>query len=580
MRKSVKFALIAVIMALSLLMGACGESGQRSSAPKVEIVERSQLLNQVGIESFISAENLQYLSENGLTVTFRDFTLTSDTQAEFNLILANTDGKKVTLPMHAMLDYNHSVENGKDVFADIRLYWGGIDLYGDDIVVVNISQPVRFSLTDMEMKWDSYDTAFADGGYILDMVRSGENTAFLYYTANDEGIAVFDDDNSLVSRISFAKEAGTTNLADTTADDFIPGALQATASLHDTGGGTLYAAGKSHSYLFDYTTQKLYTFGDKPWRSVVRDSAVYNIHRLENPSSTINPFVYILMAESKGEIIDRQTFSIPVSTIHQELNMFINGNGQPVLMCASTGMVVTVDLVNDTTYTQFNITDEMLGEKLYTSMDKAYELYSYAHFESDVPAYHIAMKETETGDIRYIGEIGKINGYYEGETGFMPDNTVYLLTSDDCRLFSNDMTSVSHIFSLSDTFPLGVVNNNYDTRHLVSVAVIDDERFAAVYYEDNLMASDAERFVDIENKNILASVYRVAVFDKDGNMKTDYSTDMNVVCGWCPVNSHVKGGQLSIAVNYKDTDQVLTKGTLDLSDGSFIIVKEYSEPVR
>ncbi len=576
MRKFVKFTVTA-LMALCLIFTACTDTGSRPSQPKVEIVERSDLLNQINMSYILPREKVQRLSDKGLNVTFKHFMLTSDTRATFDLVLHNKDGVKLSLPMHAMLDYGHTVENGKDVFTDIQLYWGDVDLYGDSFVVTNMSQPIRFSLDKMEMQGESYDASFADGGYIVDSVQTGDNIAFLYYTDDDEGIAVFDSASHLVSRTSFVKSPGTSNLADISGDAFVPARLQDTAHIHETG-GTLYTDGLAHSYLYDYINSTLYTGDNTVWKTVTDGDITYNVYRFENNQSTKQPFVYMATGEKAGDIIERQTFTIPVPVTGADITMAVNAGGQPLLSCVATGMLLTVDFVNDTAYTQFNITEDMLGEKLYTSRDKAYELYSYAHYDADIPAYHIALKETATGNIRYIDEIGMINGYYEGETGFADNENIYLLTGENLKIYNADMTAVSHTFALADYFRLGVISDSYDTRHLVSATVAGEDKFAVVYYEDNLMAADEDRFADIQSKTTLNSVYKVAVFDTAGTLINTYDTSMNVICGWCPVYSYIKGDDMNIVVNYKDTDHIFTKGILTLTDGAFTLTKEYTAP--
>lgn len=577
MRKFVKITALAVIMLLSVAFTACENTQQQSSAPKVEIVERSALLNRIDMSYIIPREKVRRLSNRGLNVSFKHFMLTSDTRATFDLMLQNKDGVKLTLPIHALLNYDHTVENGKDLFTDIQLYWGDVDLYGDSFVVTNMSQPIRFSLDKMEMQWESYDTSFADGGYIVDSVQTGDNIAFLYYTENDEGIAVFDSESQLISRTSFVKTPGTSNLADISGDVFVPARLQKTAHIQETG-GTLYTDGLLHSYLYDYNRKTLYTGDNKVWKTAADGDITYKVYRFESSLDTAQPFTYMATSEKSGRIQDRQTFRTPVSVTGKEISMAVNSAGQPLLTCDATGMMLTVDFVNNAAYTQFNITEEMLGEKLYTSKDKAYELYSYAHSDADIPEYHIALKETETGLIRYIGEIGRMNGYYEGETGFIDNEKIYLLTGENLKIYDTDMTSVSHIFALADYFPLGVISDSYDTRHLVSATAAGEDKFAVVYYEDNLMASDEDRFVDIQSKNTLNSVYKIAVFDTAGTLINTYDTSVNVICGWCPVYSYIKGDDMSIIVTYKNTDHIFTKGTLTLTDGAFTLTKEYTAP--
>ncbi|MBQ8604437.1 MAG: hypothetical protein IJ410_06315 [Oscillospiraceae bacterium] len=575
MKKFVKITALTALMIMAMAFTACDTTQQRSSSPKVEIVERSDLLNRIDMSYIIPREKVRRLSNRGLNVTFKHFMLTSDTQASFDLILENKEGIKLTLPVQAMLDYDHTVENGRDVFSDIQLYWGDVDLYGDSIIVTNMSQPIRFSLTDMEMKWEKYDTSFADGGYIVDSIQTGDNMAFLYYTENDEGIAVFDSNSQLVSRTSFVKTGDSSNLADVHGDVFVPARLQSDAHIYDVG-GILYAKGDNRSHMFDYNRGRLYTLSGTPWQTVETEDTIYTIHRFENYTGGKSA-IYMAMAEKGGQITDMQTFSMPVSPVNLAVTSVVNGNGQPVLEFADIGMMITIDFAGDRAYTQFTITDEMLTEKLYTSPDKAYELYSYAHYDSTVPAYHIALKETATGAIRYIGEIGMINGYYEGETGFV-DDSIYLLTGENLRIFDTDMSSTTHTFALADYFRLGNIGDGYDTRHLVSSTSTENGGVAVVYYEDNLMAADEDRFADMQSKTTLKSVYKVAVFDFEGNMTASYDTGMNVICGWCPVHSYIKGGEINISVEYKDTDHIFTKGTLNLTDGAFTLVKEYTAP--
>jgi len=576
MRKFVKTAALAVLVLLSVAFTAC-ENTQQSSAPKVEIVERSDLLERINMSYILPQEKVRRLSDKGLNVTFKHFMLTSDTRATFDLVLQNKDGAKLSLPMRAMLNYNHTVENGQDVFNDIQLYWGDVDLYGDSFVVTNMSQPIRFSLDKMEMQWESYDTSFADGGYIVDSVQTGDNIAFLYYTEDREGIAVFDSESHLVARNDFAKTPGVSNLADISGDVFVPARLQNTAHIHETG-GTLYTDGLSHSYLYDYANNTLYTGDNTVWKTAVDGDTTYSVYRFENSHGSEQPFVYMAVGEKAGDIIERQTFTIPVPVTGTDIAMSVNAGGQPLLSCAATGMLLTVDFVNDTAYTQFNITEDMLSQKLYTSKDKAYELYSYAHSDAEIPSYHIALKEIATGNIRYIDEIGMINGYYEGETGFADNENIYLLTGENLKIYNTDMTAVSHTFALADYFPLGVISDSYDTRHLVSATAVSEDKFAVVYYEDNLMTADEDRFADIQSKTTLKSVYKVAVFGTDGTLINTYDTSMNVICGWCPVYSYVKGDDMNIVVNYKDTDHIFTKGILAFTDGVFTLSKEYTAP--
>jgi len=582
-----KFVKICILLVMALALTACQyENWGENSGPTVDIVERSDLLDIVNIDYVFDSKDMSMLADHGITASMGDFRLTGDYAGTFNLTLKNTDGSRTTLPVNCLLAYDKNTVNGKDAFSNVQLYWGRLKIFGDDIVITNMNIARVLSLDNAFMTKTAMDLSFLDeiGGYALNVAPVADGYVYSYYSNTDCGIAIYSDDGRMSRKITLADE-GVTNSFATVKNIFN---IETTPLIYTSGNGMIYLAGAEYSvggknaYLYDMTNDISYgrsrIFMNQ---DLVSDGIRYALQYFYNEAT--GDMIFTAAKSDSEKITDFMIFDedprIPSFAHYIDQSLKLDENGNLRFDCAGAGLSLTVDFEQGVVTKQFNITEDLLGEKLYTSQDKKYSLYEFAHFNyPNMSTANIALKEENTGEIKYIGLMDILSGEVSTpDTGFFSNGEVYLLTGSDFKIFDRDMENTRPVFRISDNFELGynAVREGTD-RYLCAVRRNADKSFYVVYYDYNWM--DNDRYTEGNVMSELKATYQIALLDKDGNMISTHDTGVNVRCGSMPVNMYLSGSTLKCAVMYMDTDHALIKFDFNTNSKKIKLTQEFTQP--
>ena len=575
MNKFTKAGLCALILPAMAVLTACTpKPAPPPDKPVVEIVERTDLLDMITQEHIFSTRTAEQLGESGLSADFQNIQLTGEGTVSFDLIITAENGISFTAPVQGLISYKKETVNEKDIFSDIRLYWGGIEIYGEEAMVTNLTRLMSLSLEDISVPDTVIDLSgtIGDGGYILSTAAQNGKYAFLYHTPREDGFACFDSNGVMTEKVMLSTDG--CHLIKEAQSDTLPLDSEFTPSVRFMDGDDLLATGQKSAWYYN-TSEDILLSSTSPLAYVEKDGAEYGLYCLaatDSYTGMTDERIFLAVKTEKGiyqggVFFDGRNI---LGSLNGRMNLELH-SGKPQLTVPATGLEMDIDFSAEKVEPRYKISTDMLGEKMYVSKDKKYELYPM--ISDDIT--HIALKEVSTGKIRFISELGTVNhGAYSGETGFLPDGRVYVLGNDDCCIYTTDMEATVPQYRLSDYIQMGDnINTNLDSRVLVAALPYSETSVVALYYDDVHCENSDDRYYDRETGRLNA-VYKAALIDIQGNV-TVYNTEIQAVEGYSPVTIHLRGNKLNIVVSAENTLHVLTKGTLDLETGHSEITQEY-----
>ncbi len=192
-----------------------------------------------------------------------------------------------------------------------------------------------------------------------------------------------------------------------------------------------------------------------------------------------------------------------------------------------------------------------------SSPDGRYLLYYENRRDGDTR--HIILRDKNTGKEIFIGD-----EYYRHvkSAGFLEDNNIYVLSAYDYRVYNTDGEIIKVLGN--DTFDFGKnISPEIDGRYLAAVLhSYTGMPKAALYYE----YPAGYEFCNI-NDYQSGIYYKIALFDKNGNLKKTINTDLKAFITGKVRISDYNGDKMFFEVtrNYR----AITRGRFDMSTGRY-----------
>ncbi len=530
MKKNTKLMRIALItMLCAVCFAGCTPQAEEELPPVVEIVERTDLLDFIRPDMVFTGREKQALEAAGITAAIQNPRLSGENSVTFDMVMANNRGGEITITVTGRLDYD---KNGEK-FENVRLYWGGLFAKGQEILIYGITDLTHVDFTTGTP--DIRSTSLADSeisGTVLKAIPTDRSITAVMAAEDADYLVEWNyfDDFSRFKKLSLTP--GTLSTDDSRGVmpfdiDNRPDIHRLDDELLITGDGSAVYAYKNGSV--SYGTKLGYaSSGDI-------SMALYNLYGY---NSRISRFVAV---KKEGGVHTPVVLdSALLGGTRYEKTLYAE-NGYMISVPA-TGLELDVDFENRKPgRLRYKITQDMLGEKLYTSPDKKYELYQYApEMENGVDSYSVALFEKATGKITNLGFVGTI-GTQPGETGFDPNGNPYIYNSNDLYIYTTNVDSPTPVFKLSEHFSM-----DSDTYLLAACYNEKTQGFAVVHYTQ----------LQEEMK------YIITVFDKFGNRAGAYDTEIGVFGTDDIVTIYPKGTGYGVSVTGRGTGEIAHKLTV------------------
>ena len=581
--KKFKYIILAGIMAVSLTACTFDMPPEDNSQPLIDIVQRSELLDMVNIDYVLDDDTKQMLADNDVSVTMADFELTANYMAQFVLTF-NTANGSYSYKFNTILDYTANPDGS---FDDVRLYWGSVQYADGGLLITSLYD---YAFLPLDEKVENFTPHYLNfikdkGGYIIYSTADFDRYAFFYRTPTQEGIVVFDKNGKMLGHNTNAQPAlGTIGMFGTQTEALI---TDIPFSYENQFSGqfiseNLFMINVNDSYG---KTHRLYTvlnnglsedvhgyveplvIGDTEYsvyQIYLRDKSYYGGLALRKENGQ---FTGVVLFDTKG-----------YSYFKQSPGTLSFVDGKLIFHTSITGLRFTIDFENNTCEKDYQVTEEMLGEKIATSKDKKFSLYEYnKHSYNSHWVSYLALKNEKTEEIFFVDNYrGTGNSEYILEAGFFSNGDIYLMTAYDFKIFTTDTVENGPIFNIGEKFPLGYQKENelrYNNLHAVRR---DPENGSFIVVFDHL---NQNRFYDgPKNKNdqsLFDDKYEVSLLDSEGNLIKTYMTDMPVPAGVYPLDIYLSGDVLTMQNVDRETSEILQKSTLNIKTGKFTQVKKW-----
>ena len=574
--KKLKYIVAALVLAFSFTACNLEMPPEDNPLPMVDIVQRSELLDMVNIDYVLDDATKQMLADKDVSVSMANFELTADYMAQFVLTFDTSTGS-YKYKVNTVIDYTANADGS---FDDVRLYWGSVKYADGGLLITSLYDYAFLPLDKKVENFVPHHLTFIkdNGGYIVHSAADFGRYAFIYRTAEEEGIVVLDENDKLVSHftqpytyeeetdVPFSYE-GKYN-GELINENLFMMKLESSAMpsflLYNVSDNTL--SENAHQCVDTLTV------GGTQY-------TVYEIFAMESDKTGFGglairkengQYTGVVMYDTKGFVYEKQAYG----------TLSLNDDGQLVFHSQPTGVRFTIDFELGTCERDYLITEDMLGEKIDTSKDKNYCLYEYGlHQRNNYYVSYLALKNEKTGEIGFIDQYkGVQHRKFSLDAGFFSNGDIYLLTDYDFEIYTTDAFKNGPVFSLGERFPLGVTKDDgekYNALHAVRRDPVDGS-FIVVF--DHLPDS---RWYTAEYSDkydgVFNDKYEVALRDKDGNIIKTYMTDMYVGANKEPLNMYLSGNLLTLQNLDRYTGQIVQKGTLNIKTGEFILLKEWKQ---
>lgn len=575
-----KFIYILSVFIMAFSLAACAPDGmptEDDSLPSIDIVQRSRLLDMVTVDHLFSDKDKQLMADMGVSVYLDNFELTADDRAEFILFFkTKTDTFKYTA--QAVIDYTAMADGS---FEDIRFYWGGLTKAGDNLMVASLYDYAVLPLDGKtkELTTVQLDFIKENDGYIVHTAYGFGRYAVMYYSEQQAGIAVYDNNGNLVSNLTEKIErTGIVNMFGTHTEKLIS---DIPFSYNDNFYGFFVNKDLFMTDLrFEYEGYSLYNCADNTVSvhisSWVQPLTVGNITYFayqDHSGDYDKGYTGLALCKQNDEYIGCITYDTKGYTFENRNNgtLLLDDNGNLVYNSLPTGLQFVFDFKNNSYTNDYHITEEMLGDRLAQSKDKNYSIYEYSkHSHNSHSVSYIALKNEKTDEISFISAYkGRPYRDHILETGFFSNGEIYLMTDYDFAVYSPEDTEKGPVLNLGEKFPLGIDGPEYLKYNTLWAVRRDpvDKSFIVVY--DHLHHAYLYTPPLSEDENFCADTYDIAILDKDGNLIKTFTTEMKVPANTNVLNISLSGDILTMENVDREIGKTIQKATLNIKTGKY-----------
>lgn len=575
-----KFIYILSVFIMAFSLAACAPDGmppEDDSLPAIDIVERSELLDMVTVDHLFSDKDKQLMADMGVSVSLDDFELTADDRAEFTLFFkTKTDTFKYTA--QAVIDYTAMADGS---FEDIRFYWGGLTKAGDNLMVASLYDYAVLPLDGKtkELTTVQLDFIKENDGYIVHTAYGFDKYAVMYYSEQQAGIAVYDNNGNLISNLTEKIErTGIVNMFGTHTEKLIS---DIPFSYNDKFYGFFVSKDLFMTDLrFEYERYSLYNCADNTVSMTVSSwvqpltvgNITYFVYQ-DHSGDYDKGYTGLALCKQNDEYIGCITYDTKGYTFEKRNNgtLLLDDNGNLVYNSLPTGLQFVFDFKNNSYTNDYHITEEMLGDRLAQSKDKNYSIYEYSkHSHNSHSVSYIALKNEKTDEISFISAYkGRPYRDHILETGFFSNGEIYLMTDYDFAVYSPEDTEKGPVLNLGEKFPLGIDGPEYLKYNTLWAVRRDpvDKSFVVVY--DHLHHAYLYTPPLSEDENFCADTYDIAILDKEGNIIKTFATPMPVPVNTNVLNISLSGDILTMENLTRDTGKTIQKATLNIKTGKY-----------
>ena len=575
-----KFIYILSVFIMAFSFVACTPQNipdEDDSLPSIDIVQRSRLLDMVTVDHLFSDKDKQLMADMGVSVSLDNFELTADDRAEFTLFFkTKTDTFKYTA--QAVIDYTAMADGS---FEDIRFYWGGLTKAGDNLMVASLYDYAVLPLDGKtkELTTVQLDFIKENDGYIVHTAYGFGRYAVMYYSEQQAGIAVYDNNGNLISNLTEKIErTGIVNMFGTHTEKLIS---DIPFSYNDKFYGFFVSKDLFMTDLrFEYEGYSLYNCADNTVSMTVSSwiqpltvgNITYFVYQ-DHSGDYDKGYTGLALCKQNDEYIGCITYDTKGYTFENRNNgtLLLDDNGNLVYNSLPTGLQFVFDFKNNSYTNDYHITEEMLGDRLAQSKDKNYSIYEYSkHSHNSHSVSYIALKNEKTDEISFISAYkGRPYRDHILETGFFSNGEIYLMTDYDFAVYSPEDTEKGPVLNLGEKFPLGIDGPEYLKYNTLWAVRRDpvDKSFIVVY--DHLHHAYLYTPPLSEDENFCADTYDIAILDKDGNLIKTFTTEMKVPANTNVLNISLSGDILTMENLTRDTGKIIQKATLNIKTGKY-----------
>ena len=550
------------------------------------------------LQAFATADFIGYGREKtliaaDLAVQITDVSLVDKDYAQFSINISNgTD--TLVLPvkaellyyMHEEMPMGHELQWGCINLADGQLILTKYDFDKNCSVIHHYDAKTLQHINTVEMS-DSPDIR------LLNTAVYNDGYASLYSWGDIEtGLMIVGKDGTIEQRVKYDGGYRYENVNDYNhlyryfGQDI--GVL--TDDLVLVGGSDLYSLQRDLDY-YGLLSDRCHNVSQMC--SYTQGDTAFKLYR--SNSSDIKPYFALLYKNGKvtdsffADGVDiHQGFANTENTDYKPVQYtFANDDRAITIVCDLTQLTLTVDFDSRTIDGQYNITEDRLEREYAKSADGRLSLWSGASAGGgDYWVSAIIAKDNTTGQLKYLGCPSGMYGS-GADWGFFKNGDMYIFGRSEFTVFSSDLNVEEPIFTMSDVFPLGLIDEqNIQYRYLFAVRR-DPETFGyTVVYTDvpyyaGVKYPELGSYADFsENYN-----YKVALLDAEGRIYKNIVTDIAVKTtpfGYTNMNMYLQpDGLMHMTTWIKNPENVYDDFTVDITNGKVtdLLKEKYTDEI-
>ena len=600
--------IIISLLAVTLLFTACGPKETVAQIEKsVHIAEnefgigtaptdskRSEFVSSIAVDNMLSENRLDMLKTADINVEIRNIEENEDTTLTITLVLTNSKGNALILPLTAMLDYN----TYGDGFHGAHLYWGSLNVQDDEVILTTLNNIYLIDPLKLLVKGTAFDTDSlnSDKYYLGDTVKKGEGYVSCFYNEDKDknGLIVFNSDGSLAQLIETDYKFFGRKSYDAPYEPYSLELDTKTELFFINKEETLIAENDEYtgSYLCNLQTEE-FVYYTTEFNEDTSNGRIALIS-MEYPHTGEDIGAVAALYDERGRITDSFSAEAELHYAFDE-DYYMESNNLSFVIEETDNNVYTIyhpyvaqqvmlDFNTETAQTEY-IYDQRWQYTVYeTSSDDKFSIVTGAsHGGGDVSYEANVLLENSTGKMKYIGETG---GMYGGrnETGFFQNGDVYLYDYDAFDIYDTDMNNPDPVWQLTDYFTLGDnVAEGVGYRYLLAARRDPQNESVSIIYFDFPEVEDRRNaYIDYDKDDMkLKATYRFARISKDGKVEFDYDTGVNVLLAYNLIQVSIypeSNGNMHFYGWSQSHQYIWFEGSINPQTGAYTPIKEFKNP--